>query len=65
MWANAKPSAYVDVFVYDFLGISQRPDHRRRQVRHTLFHYLYKVFRPYDYGELDNRKELLSLKKLR
>ena len=28
-WASAKPSAYVDVFVKNSLGISQGPAHRR------------------------------------
>ena len=38
--------AYVDVFVDDFLGLSQGPQHRRRHVHRTLLHALDKVFRP-------------------
>ena len=54
--ANANLAAYVDIFINDFLGISQGPAHRRRQVRKTLFHSLDKVFRPCDSGDLDNNK---------
>ena len=31
--SNAKTAAYVDVFVEKFLGLSQGPAHRQRQVR--------------------------------
>ena len=34
---NANPTAYVDVFVNNFLGISQVPAHCRRKIRQTLF----------------------------
>ena len=61
---NAKLLAYVDVFVDDFLGLAQGPRHRRRHVRHTLFHELDKVFWPMDQQDASQRKEVLSLKKL-
>ena len=65
LWrSNAKLLAYVDVFVDDFLGLAQRPRHRHRHVRHTLFHALDKVFRPLDQQDAKQRKEFLSLKKL-
>ena len=40
-WDNAKPPAYIDIFVKDFLGLAQGPAHWRRQVRSTLFHAIY------------------------
>ena len=42
--SNAKPAAYVDFFINDFLRIVQGPTHRRRRVRKNLFHTLYTVF---------------------
>ena len=45
---NTQLSAYVDVFVDDFLRLLQVPTHRRHHVRCTLFHTLDKVFRPLD-----------------
>ena len=61
---KSKLLAYVDVFVDNFLGIAQGPRHRRRHVCRTLFHALDKVFRPLDRQESNQRKEVLSLKKL-
>ena len=59
---KAKLVTYVDVFVYDFLGLAQVPRHHRRHVRRMLFHALDKVFRPLDRQETKHRKEVLSLK---
>ena len=56
--------AYVDVFVDDFLELVQGPRHRRRHVCRTLFHSLDNVFRPLDQQDTNQRKEVLSLKKL-
>ena len=53
---NGKLLAYVDVFVEDFLGLAQGPRHRRRHVRRTLFHVLYKVFHPLDQQDANQRK---------
>ena len=61
---NNKLLAYVDVFVDDFLGLAQGPRHRRRHVRRTQFHALDKVFRPLYRQDANQRKEVLSLKKL-
>ena len=61
---KAKLLAYVDVFVDDLLGLAQGPRHRRRHVRRTLFHAFDKVFRPLDCQDTQQRKEVLSLKKL-
>ena len=41
---NSQLLQYIDVFVDDFLGLSQGPRHHRRYVRRTLFHALDKVF---------------------
>ena len=54
----------MDVFVDNFLGLTQGPRHHRRHVRRTLFHALDKVFRPLDRQDAKQRKEALSLKKL-
>ena len=48
----------------DFLGLAQGPRHRRRHVRRTLFHALDKVFRPLDWQDAKQHKEVLRLKKL-
>ena len=63
-WANANMAAYVDIFINNFLGLSQGPTHWRRRVQQTLFHSLDKVFRPCDYVNSAKRKELLLPKKL-
>ena len=61
---NSQILQYVDVFVDDFLGLAQGPQHRRRHVRRTLFYALDKVFRPLESKDIGERKEVLSLKKL-
>ena len=45
---NMNLRAYVDVFVDDFLGLSQGPVHRWSHVWRNLFHALDKVFQPLD-----------------
>ena len=62
---KAKLLTYVDIFVDDFLGLLQGPQHLRRHVCCTLFHTLDKVFRPLDRQDTKQRKELLPLKKLK
>ena len=42
--ANAKLDSYVDVFVDNFLGLTQRPAHQRCLVRQTSLHSLDNVF---------------------
>ena len=61
---NAKPTAYVDVFVDDFWGLAKGYSHRWRYTRCTLFHELYKVFQPIYPADTANRKEVLSLKNI-
>ena len=62
--ANAKPAAYVDVFVGNLPRLAKGPFHRRQQVQRTLIHALEKVFWTCDSGDLTNRKEVLPLKNL-
>ena len=61
---NTKILAYVDVFVDEFLGLTQVPRKQRRHVRCTLFHALDKVFRPLDSQDAKQHKEVPRLKKL-
>ena len=59
-----KLSAYIDVFVNNFLELDQGPAHRRRQVWQIFFHILDKVLCTCESGDLKNRKEVLLLKNL-
>ena len=43
-WHNAKPTAYVDALMDEFLCLDQGPAHKRRHVWLTLFRALDKVF---------------------
>ena len=61
---NANPKAYVDLFVDEFLGLSQGPAHMQLHVWYTLFHALDKFFRPLDAEDSSNRRLVLSLEKL-
>ena len=54
----------MDIFVDDFLGLTQGPRNRRRHIRRTLFHALDKVFWPLDRNDAKQRKEVLIPKKL-
>ena len=45
---NINTTAYVNVFVDEFLGLAQDTPHRQCHFRSTLFHALEKVFRPLD-----------------
>ena len=63
-WRNKTPTAYVDVFVDDFLSLSQGLTHRKCHIRSTSFHEPGKILRPLDSGDSYNRKEILPLKKL-
>ena len=61
---NTQILAYVDVLVYEFLGLLQGPTHHRRHVRLNLFHALDKVFRTLYKLDPTHKKEVLFLKKL-
>ena len=56
--------AYIDVFVYYLLGLSQGPIHNLSNNRHYLFHSLDQVFRPKDAAEPSDLKQVPYLKKL-
>ena len=56
--------AYVNLFVDDFLGLSQGTTHWRCHVRSTLFRALNKVLRPLDANYSSDQKEVLYLKKI-
>ena len=61
---KAKLLVYMGIFVDDFLGLEQEPQHRHHHVRRTLFHALDKVFRPLDRQKTKQRMEVLTLKKM-
>ena len=56
--------AYVDVFVDDFIALSQGPQNRQR-VRNILLRAVDQVFRPNDFHDDHFRREPVSLKKLK
>ena len=53
---NSQLLEYVDIFVDDLLGLAQGPTHQRCHVCRPLFHALYKVFRPLDNLDPNQRK---------
>ena len=53
---NSQLLAYVYVFINDFIGLVQGPNHQLCHVRRTLFHDLYKVFRSFYNLEPTQRK---------
>ena len=61
---NAQLLAYVDVFLDDFIGLSQGLTQWQRHVRRTLLCDLDKVFRSLDKLNPPKSKEVLLLKKL-
>lgn len=58
------PVAYIDLFVDDFLALSQGHPGRREHVRSTLFHSVDQVFRPNTPDDSSHRREPISLSKL-
>ena len=61
--SDAPPLQYADVYVDDFIALAQRPFLRR--VRRALLHAVDDVFRPLDAQDGPERREPVSLKKLR
>jgi hypothetical protein len=59
-----QPVSYVDVFVDDFVGLAQQSGNSRR-VRRTLLHAIDDVLRPIDGKDGPQRREPVSLKKLK
>ena len=56
--------AYIDVFVDDFIALSQG-SHNRQRVRNILLRAVDQVFRPNDFHDDEFRREPVSLKKLK
>ena len=42
---------YIDIFVEDFLGLSQFPTYHHSHFRRTLFHSLYQIFQTKDVAD--------------
>lgn len=57
------PTAYIDVFVDDFIALAQTR-HSRNYVRNTLMNAIDEVFRPLSPLDHFGRQELISIKKL-
>ena len=53
-----------DVYVDDFLGLSQGNPSPQRMIKRALLHALDQVFRPLNVNDNTHRQELASLKKL-
>ena len=57
--------AYIDIFVDDFLGITQGNKARQEEVKRTLLHLLDDVLRPLSPTNLPTRQDSASLKKMK
>ena len=62
--SQPSPAAYIDVYVDDFLALAQGAS-TRSKVRNTLLHAVDSVFRPTTFQDNPNRREPVSIKKLR
>ena len=67
---STTPLAYTDVFVDNFVGAEQHgttygPSDNLRRVRHILLHAINDVFRPLSPDDHPDRREPVSIKKLR
>ena len=57
--------SYIDIFVGDFLGITQGNKAPREEVKRALLHSLDNVLRPLSPMDLPTRQDLASLKKMK
>ena len=57
--------AYIDIFVDDFLGITQGNKARREEVKRALLHSLDDVLRPLSPTDLPTRQDPASLKNMK
>ena len=57
--------AYIDIFVDDFLGITQGNKARREEVKRVLLHSLDYVLRPLSPTDLTTRQDPASMKKMK
>ena len=62
--ARATALAHVEVYLDDFIGITQGGAKERRQMTRNLFRAINELFRPNDKNDIA-REETISLKKLR
>ena len=58
------PLEYVDVFMDDFILLTQGPIERQQQVRRILLECIDSVIRSLDHTDRKERKEAASVKKL-
>ena len=59
--ATPNPTAYVDVYVDDFLALAQGKSNKTR-VRKILLHAVDSIFRPNDSSDSSMRREPISIK---
>ena len=57
--------AYIDIFVDDFLGITQGNKAQREEVKRALLHLLVNVLHPLFPTDLPTRQDPASLKKMK
>ena len=57
--------AYIDIFVGDFLGITQGNKDKQEEVKRALLHSLDHVLRPLSPTDLPTRQDPASLKKIK
>ena len=62
--SRPRRTAFVDVFVDDFVGGAQGNRDQLTRVRRILFHAIDSVFRPLDAEDTEHRQEPISVKKL-
>ncbi|CAB9521004.1 hypothetical protein SEMRO_1153_G247080.1 [Seminavis robusta] len=62
---RTKPTHYWDVYVDDFIGLTQGNKWQRRRTKRILLHALDTVFRGLDPNDTPHRQEPASVKKLR
>ena len=60
---SPKRTAYVDIFVDDFIALVQGCPDQLSRVRRAIFHNIDLVFRPLDEGDNQHRRQTISIKK--
>ena len=64
MFESKGALAYIDIFVDDFLGITQGNMVRREEVKRALLHLLDNVLQPLSPTDFPTRQDPASLKKM-
>ena len=62
---SPKRTAYVDIFVDDFIALVQGCPNQLARVRRSIFHNIDLVFRPLDSSDNQHRRQPISIKKLK